>query len=357
MVPRVLSRPSGWHRRGVSTILFDEKLAWEKPCGGGLTWKAWSQYPFLFDSPTPRKTVTETILTAPKSGPVKLTLDRPLLIFSRYDLNGMLLDRAQRAGARIEKTRVLSAERTASRWRLRTKTGTVEADYCIVATGARNPLRDFGTELTAGDTMARAGLLHPRRPRAHRHPISSETGGIYLDISALRPSLRGHMRQRRTCFRPARAPRTLHGTAGTFERRCYFLQSSAALPRNGARGNGTVWRARDGSLPATPPDWWIRLPARAFTTRCAPAISRRARSFSAIEANGIETAGAAYRKLLRHDFMNDLEFGSRLAPSRLSRKISFRFRDEPHGPVHAPQPEIPRRDAGSFRRHAALCGA
>ena len=32
---------------GVDTLLFDEKLAWEKPCGGGLTWKAYSQYPFL----------------------------------------------------------------------------------------------------------------------------------------------------------------------------------------------------------------------------------------------------------------------------------------------------------------------
>ena len=32
---------------GVQTVVFDEKLAWEKPCGGGLTWKAYSQYPFL----------------------------------------------------------------------------------------------------------------------------------------------------------------------------------------------------------------------------------------------------------------------------------------------------------------------
>src|SRR5688572_568011 len=40
---------------GVSTVLLDEKLAWEKPCGGGLTWKAYSQYPFLADNDTPRK--------------------------------------------------------------------------------------------------------------------------------------------------------------------------------------------------------------------------------------------------------------------------------------------------------------
>ncbi len=40
---------------GIRTVVFDEKLAWEKPCGGGLTWKAYSQYPFLTDGATPKK--------------------------------------------------------------------------------------------------------------------------------------------------------------------------------------------------------------------------------------------------------------------------------------------------------------
>jgi geranylgeranyl reductase len=30
---------------GLRVVVFDEKLAWEKPCGGGLTYKAYSQYP------------------------------------------------------------------------------------------------------------------------------------------------------------------------------------------------------------------------------------------------------------------------------------------------------------------------
>ena len=30
---------------GLGVLVFDEKLAWEKPCGGGLTYKAYSQYP------------------------------------------------------------------------------------------------------------------------------------------------------------------------------------------------------------------------------------------------------------------------------------------------------------------------
>src|ERR1700686_3816027 len=146
---------------GLKTIVFDEKLAWEKPCGGGLTYKAWSQYPFLAESATPKKIVRQTILSAPKSKPVTLSLDHPLVIYSRYDLNGLLLDRAESAGAQLEKTRILSIERSGSRWSLRTKNGAMDADYCIVATGARNPLRDFGTELTSGDAMSALGYYIP----------------------------------------------------------------------------------------------------------------------------------------------------------------------------------------------------
>jgi flavin-dependent dehydrogenase len=37
-------------RAGHKVQIFDEHLAWEKPCGGGLTYKAYRDYPFLIDS-------------------------------------------------------------------------------------------------------------------------------------------------------------------------------------------------------------------------------------------------------------------------------------------------------------------
>src|ERR1700716_48649 len=97
--------------RGISTVVFDEKLAWEKPCGGDLTWKAYNQYPFLIENNTPKKLITETVLTAPRAGGVTLQLREPILIYSRYDLNHMLLTRAERAGAQIEKERVTEMNR------------------------------------------------------------------------------------------------------------------------------------------------------------------------------------------------------------------------------------------------------
>jgi flavin-dependent dehydrogenase len=73
----------------------------------------------------------------------------------------MLLQRAEAAGAQIEKERVLALERTSQRWRIRTRSGSIDADYCVVATGARNPLRDVGTQYTAQDTMYALGYFVP----------------------------------------------------------------------------------------------------------------------------------------------------------------------------------------------------
>ena len=79
-------------RAGMRVTLFDEKLAWEKPCGGGLTYKAYHQYPFLLENETPKKIVSRTRITSPRVGSAQLDLTRPLLIYSRYELNGMMLE-------------------------------------------------------------------------------------------------------------------------------------------------------------------------------------------------------------------------------------------------------------------------
>lgn len=146
---------------GLDTVLLDEKLAWEKPCGGGLTFKAYNQYPFLIENDTPKKIVTRTYLSSEKAGSACLDLTRPLVIYSRFDLNSMILQRAERAGAALEKVRVTGMERNGSKWLLRTKAGTIDADYCVVAMGARNPLRDVGTQWSQGDTMTALGYYIP----------------------------------------------------------------------------------------------------------------------------------------------------------------------------------------------------
>ena len=146
---------------GLRVTLLDEKLAWEKPCGGGITYKAYHQYPYLLNNNAPKKFVTETFLAAPKTERVRMELNQPLLIYSRQDLNGLLLRRADEAGAQIEKTRVLEMNRREKRWDIRTKHGAIEADFCVLATGARNTMREMGTAYTAEDTMVALGYYIP----------------------------------------------------------------------------------------------------------------------------------------------------------------------------------------------------
>ncbi len=146
---------------GVETIILDEKLAWEKPCGGGITYKAYHQYPFLLENTTPKRSVTATTLSEPRGGSVTMRLRHPLLIYSRFDLNKMLLERAEESGARLEKERVTALERTGERWAVRTRSGTIDADYVVVATGARNSLKNVGTEWSAQDTMCAMGYWVP----------------------------------------------------------------------------------------------------------------------------------------------------------------------------------------------------
>lgn len=146
---------------GLDTILLDERLAWEKPCGGGVTYKAYQQYPYLFDNPEPKARITSTVLRAPHAGTFQMELTQPLLIYPRLHLNRLLLERAGQAGAQIEKERVTGLERSSDGWRIRTRSGTIDASYCVVATGARNSLSNVGTEYSAADTMYALGYYVP----------------------------------------------------------------------------------------------------------------------------------------------------------------------------------------------------
>ncbi len=86
-----------------------------------------------------------------------MRLSQPLLIYSRYDLNKLLLDRAVQCGARVEKERVKALERRGERWSIATRSGRIDADFVIVATGARNTLSNVGTQWSAADTMYALG--------------------------------------------------------------------------------------------------------------------------------------------------------------------------------------------------------
>src|ERR1700722_4653336 len=94
--------------RGFQVTIFDEHLAWEKPCGGGLTHKAIESYPFLLDAPYPKKIVRTAELISGRGHRARFEMNHPIVIYARKVLNGLLLDRAVAAGCTAVRSRVTS---------------------------------------------------------------------------------------------------------------------------------------------------------------------------------------------------------------------------------------------------------
>jgi flavin-dependent dehydrogenase len=149
---------------GGRATVFEEKLGWEKPCGGGVTHKALERYPFLLQAAAEAKSVREVEFVAGNNASLRFQLRQPLAIFSRCDLNGLLLRRAQSAGAEVVEDRIRDLRRAGSGWELQGRNGIHRADYLILAAGARTRLRplltgDFGPR----DFMLTYGYYVPGR--------------------------------------------------------------------------------------------------------------------------------------------------------------------------------------------------
>ncbi len=297
-------------RAGMDTVVLDEKLAWEKPCGGGLTYKAYSRYPFLLENNVPKKIINETCLAAPRAGAVKLDLDRPLLIYSRMDLNRMLLDRAEQAGAQLEKTRVLGIERGGRGWRLKTQHGAIDADFCIVATGARNSLRNVGTEWTAADTMYALGYFVP-------------SAQDHIDIQFL-PNLEGYIWVFPRCGHlsvgicgkgepasslRARLERYMNEKGISYKDASFYGHMLPSLEHSGWKNNrlaGDGWLAVGDAGGLVDP---ITGEGLYYAMRSGDLASQVILG----DSHSLAERAQAYRTLLRRDFIADLEFGATLA--------------------------------------------
>ncbi len=148
-------------RAGCDVAIYDERLAWEKPCGGGLTHKATVAYPFLLDGPAPKKLIREIELISTSGDRARLALDHPIVIYSRAVLNGVLLERAANAGCKIVRARVTGLDTSAARVRFSATGSSGEADFAVIAAGARNPLLPGTASLEPADLEITVGYFIP----------------------------------------------------------------------------------------------------------------------------------------------------------------------------------------------------
>jgi flavin-dependent dehydrogenase len=147
--------------RGFNVTIFDERLAWEKPCGGGLTHKAIEAYPFLLDSPEPKKIIRTAELISGGGHRARFEMNRPIVIYARKVLNGLLLDRAIAAGCAAICSRVTSVDTDGPQVRLIAGGEERRSDFVVLAAGARNQLLPGTTALGAKDLEVTLGYFVP----------------------------------------------------------------------------------------------------------------------------------------------------------------------------------------------------
>jgi flavin-dependent dehydrogenase len=144
-------------RAGHQVRIYDEHLAWEKPCGGGLTHKAIECFPFLLENSYPKKLVYSVTLIASDEQRATLDMSHPIVIYSRKVLNGLLLDRALNAGCELVRTHIVAVDTSAEKPRFCVDGEWRSSDFLVLAGGARNqllpgtrPLQRDELEMTQG---------------------------------------------------------------------------------------------------------------------------------------------------------------------------------------------------------------
>jgi flavin-dependent dehydrogenase len=136
------SAGSGGHR----VLVFEERIGWEKPCGGGLSHKAVRRYPFLAQVTSGANILHDAEFIAPTGTAMRFHLRAPLAVYSRATLNHLLLRRAEDAGAEIVADRIVRLRRREAGWEIEGRGKTYRADFVVLAAGARARLRQTLTE-------------------------------------------------------------------------------------------------------------------------------------------------------------------------------------------------------------------
>jgi flavin-dependent dehydrogenase len=143
---------------GAEVLLFDYRGVWEKPCGGGVTYKALLRYPFLEECLEPKRRIQQIRVTSPHDAQVTVPLQDPLLVYSRGVLNRILLERAVAHRACFREERVLNFERQASHWHILTERNRYKVDFLVGADGVNSFVRKkMSLRLSADDLMMTFG--------------------------------------------------------------------------------------------------------------------------------------------------------------------------------------------------------
>jgi geranylgeranyl reductase family protein len=128
-------------RQGKEVFLFDKFVSREKPCGGGMTFKALDSFGLVMDAALPRTYIKSLRVLSANGKEFDLGLDDPLSIFSRRELDSFIVRSAVTAGATFHPEKVLDIERSQPGWTLRTFQSECRVDFLVGADGAKSLVR------------------------------------------------------------------------------------------------------------------------------------------------------------------------------------------------------------------------
>ncbi|MFQ5538457.1 MAG: NAD(P)/FAD-dependent oxidoreductase [Gemmatimonadota bacterium] len=128
--------------QGASVVLWDPRIPWEKPCGGGLTASLLRHVPELEELIPRTRPIWTVHLEIDAERGLTVPLDAPLRMVSRMDLSRWQIKRAEDAGARLERLGVKYLGRTEEGWEVGTSDGgRTKVDLLVGADGAASLVR------------------------------------------------------------------------------------------------------------------------------------------------------------------------------------------------------------------------
>lgn len=334
---------------GFDVTLYDEHLAWEKPCGGGLTHKAIEKYPFLLHGPQAKKEIHTAELISSRGHRARFEMSRPLVIYSRAVLNGMLLDRAAAAGCSMVHARVTRVDANEKKVILSAAGKDADADFVVLAAGARNQLLPGTTPLEPKDLEVTMGYFVPAQenivkikflerlagylwsfPRTDHLSVGICAKMAEYSTAALRKHLEDFIREEKISTQDARfyshvLPSPQLGTLRNRKivGRNWALAGDAAACVDPITGEGLFYALRSGDLLAQaiadgrPESYPARLRAEfvadlEFATRLVRTVFRGTFLGGAVTTRMVQFArrSATFRELLRDLFSGAQDYRS-----------------------------------------------